>query len=94
MEQLCRLLAIETHLHNIGVHQKKAVEIINRFAASTNIGIHASGPDRALEHVPKRNTMVKQCSASLHIGTASTREFAHDFPKSVLRVRIVLLRVN
>jgi hypothetical protein len=38
--------------------------------------------------------MVKQCLASLHIGTASVREFAHDFPENVLWVRIVLLRVN
>ena len=73
---------------------EKRGKVIGLGALHADIRIHAAGAHRCTKHVPHGNTAVGERAATTLVLPISTLQIFHDAPERVLRMGVVLLRIE
>lgn len=90
-EQFLGRLAIERDTLDVRMLLKENVKIIHNSRFLTDVGVHAAGPDRCLQHVPDRDFVAQKACASLLVIARGTEDLPHDRPEDILWMRVILL---
>lgn len=76
------------------VRGQKAIEIIACCGFQVYIHVHAAGSYGFQQHVPQCDAVINKSSATLFVGSLRTSKVSHYSPKGVLRMRVVLPRLQ
>jgi hypothetical protein len=91
---LCRLFAIKTDQLNLPVRGQKAIEIIARSSFQIYVRVHAARSRGFQEYVPECDAMIDERGTALLIDSFSRNKVTHYSPKNILRMCIVLTRLQ